>query len=196
MATIRTECDSGCGKVELQPEDMIVWVNENRPNDACYKFACPECHTFVTKDAEPRIVELLVDAGVVRITWADPEEMIEIRNLHEQGAKPITHDDLIDFHTLLEGDRFFEELLSSYPEIKQSQDNPKEEHSDREEFDHETTDREYKLLLSAIKMQSYYSSLELGLMYESLRSHYFKELEQPAEQDPNIDGPGGDINNA
>ena len=51
----------------------------------------------VVKPAEPRIVDLLVASGVELSTWRLPAELYE-----PQFGPRINHDDLLDFHHLLE----------------------------------------------------------------------------------------------
>ncbi|MFT7648688.1 MAG: hypothetical protein ACI8Y4_003440 [Candidatus Poriferisodalaceae bacterium] len=53
----------------------------------------------VVKMAERHIVELLGASGVEVVAWTLPAELSERR----QG-RPITHDDLMDFHDLLQND--------------------------------------------------------------------------------------------
>lgn len=51
----------------------------------------------VVKGAEARTIDLLVASGVALDTWTWPAE------LHEPHfGDPITHDDLLDFHTILQ----------------------------------------------------------------------------------------------
>src|SRR5437667_31815 len=61
----------------------------------------------VVKPAESRIVELLVQSGVRLLTWRLPAELFERRE-----GPPIDHDDLLDFHQLLEDDGWFDQLSS------------------------------------------------------------------------------------
>lgn len=103
MATIRASCGT-CGDVEITSNDVTVRVCRD-DNAGAYSFTCPSCDAIVVKDAEPRIVELLVTSGVRLITWSLPAELAE----HHAG-KPIDHDDLLDFHTLLETDGWMETL--------------------------------------------------------------------------------------
>src|SRR5207244_3922952 len=94
-----------CGDVELTTNDVHVRVCVE-DNQGSYSFRCPHCRMAVVKPAEPRIVDLLVASGVQLSTWTLPAE------LHEPhfGA-PISHDDLLDFHHLLESDTgWFDEL--------------------------------------------------------------------------------------
>lgn len=105
MPTIRATC-SDCGDVELTVEDVTVRVCLE-DNSGTYRFRCPSCEMTVVKPAEPRIVDLLVASGVQLSTWQLPAELYEART----GA-PLTHDDLLDFHHLLQDDSWFDRLSS------------------------------------------------------------------------------------
>jgi hypothetical protein len=59
----------------------------------------------VVKPAEARIVDLLVASGVRLETWSLPEELFEAKD-----GPPICHDDLIDFHQLLQNDDWLDDL--------------------------------------------------------------------------------------
>lgn len=109
MATrIRASCEE-CGDVELRVDDVTVRVCID--DDAgSYVFRCPSCGMSVVKDADPRVVELLVTSGVEVTAWSIPAE------LHEARRGPaFTHDDLLDFHELLETDSWQRELFDSAP---------------------------------------------------------------------------------
>lgn len=110
MATrIRASCEE-CGDVELRVHDVHVRVCVD-DNVGTYVFRCPRCTMSVVKDAEPRVVDLLVASGVQVTHWAMPAE------LREQRSGPaFTHDDLLDFHELLEGDGWQQQLLGSRPD--------------------------------------------------------------------------------
>lgn len=97
MPTIRATC-ADCGDVELTTADVRVRVCLE-DSQGSYFFRCPTCQMGVVKDAEPRIVDLLVASGVELSTWTLPAELFEPR----RGA-PLTHDDLLDFHLLLSGE--------------------------------------------------------------------------------------------
>lgn len=97
MATIRASC-SDCGDVELTTADVHVRICDDN-NRGAYAFRCPHCSMMVVKPAEPRTIDLLVASGVSFTTWRLPAE------LHEtHSGEPINHDDLLDFHHLLEDD--------------------------------------------------------------------------------------------
>lgn len=105
MATIRATC-SDCGDVELTSADVQVRVCTD-DESGTYTFRCPACHMMVVKPAEPRVVELLVASGVRLSTWELPAELSET---HLGPA--ISHDDLLDFHDLLQRDDAWLEELS------------------------------------------------------------------------------------
>jgi hypothetical protein len=105
MATIRATCGD-CGDVELATADVRVRVCLD-DNAGSYHFRCPQCEMAVVKPAEPRIVDLLAASGVEVSMWRLPAELREPR-----FGPRIEHDDLLDFHVLLESDGWFDELMA------------------------------------------------------------------------------------
>ena len=103
MTTIRASCPT-CGDVELTVRDVTVRVCA-ADNRGSYAFRCPQCRIAVSKPAEPRIVDLLVSSGVRLSVWHLPAELNEAK-----VGEPICHDDLLDFHDLLQGDDWFEQV--------------------------------------------------------------------------------------
>ena len=97
MATIRATCGE-CGDVELTTADVRVRVCIE-DNSGTYNFRCPSCRMTVVKPAEARVIELLVASGVTLVTWDLPAELSEART-----GPAINHDDLLDFHALLDSD--------------------------------------------------------------------------------------------
>jgi uncharacterized protein YlaI len=106
VTTIRASCPT-CGDVELTIPDVTVRVCA-ADNRGTYTFRCPDCHGAVAKDAEARIVDLLVSSGVRLEVWQLPAEMFELKS-----GDPIDHDDLLDFHALLQSGEWFERLLEA-----------------------------------------------------------------------------------
>ena len=106
MTTIRAQCPS-CGDVRLTASDLTVRVCSD-DDTGSYWFRCPECDAPVAKAASPHIVELLVSSGVRLQMWRRPAEMRERRN-----GPPLTLDDLLDFHVLLQSDDWMEQLAST-----------------------------------------------------------------------------------
>jgi len=105
MATIRATCGD-CGDVELTTADVRVRVCLD-DNAGSYHFRCPQCEMAVVKPAEPRIVDLLAASGVEVSMWRLPAELREPR-----FGPRIDHDDLLDFHQLLESDGWFDDLMA------------------------------------------------------------------------------------
>jgi hypothetical protein len=111
MATrIRASCEH-CGDVDLRVDDVQVRICID--DDAgSYVFRCPRCTMAVVKDAEPRVVELLLASGVEVTYWARPAELDERRS-----GPAFTHDDLLDFHELLASDGWERALLGSAHDV-------------------------------------------------------------------------------
>ena len=103
MATIRASCDH-CGDIEMTSRDLTVRVCRN-DGSGTYCFSCPLCHERGVRDAEPRVVELLVTSGVRLVTWSLPAELSEVH-----AGDQIDHDDLLDFHALLQTDDWMGQL--------------------------------------------------------------------------------------
>ena len=106
MTTVRAQCPA-CGDVQLKINDLTVRVCSDEDIPSSYRFRCPGCEQTVHREASPRIVDLLVSAGAPHETWSWPAELAE----HRAGP-PLTHDDLLDLHVLLEDDTWFQQLVT------------------------------------------------------------------------------------
>ncbi|HVM19304.1 MAG TPA: hypothetical protein VM307_05020 [Egibacteraceae bacterium] len=110
MTTIRATCPT-CGEVGLTPDEIELRVDEVDSGASYYAFACPSCFGNVRKPADERVVRLLISGGV-EVLQAAPDAPAP-RRLSERFDGPrITHDDLLDFHALLERDDWFQKLAS------------------------------------------------------------------------------------
>ena len=105
VTTIRANCPS-CGDVQLTADDLTVRVCADDERGS-YCFRCPDCQGAVAKEASRRIVDLLVSSGVRMQVWRLPAELSESR-----VGEPLTPDDLLDFHLLLAGEEWFEQLAT------------------------------------------------------------------------------------
>lgn len=105
IAIVRATCPT-CGDVELTV-DRVQVQHCMSTSVSTYSFQCPECGFIVNKEAADSVVESLTTAGSRLITWSLPAELSEPK----LGPR-ITHDDLLEFHLALEGDRWSEELAS------------------------------------------------------------------------------------
>ncbi len=106
MTTVIKASCHDCGDVELGVTELSVRVC-TAATQSSYVFRCPSCQMSVSKPAEQRIVDLLVASGVELVEWRLPAELFEAH-----GGEPITHDDLIDFHRLLQSESWFETVVA------------------------------------------------------------------------------------
>ncbi len=108
MTTIRATCPT-CGEVGLTPEDIELRIDDGAQQDdaSFYAFTCPECTDRVRKPADQRIVRLLLSGGV------EAHRVVKVRPSIRTDGPRISHDDLLDFHTLLATDGWFDHLLDT-----------------------------------------------------------------------------------
>jgi predicted RNA-binding Zn-ribbon protein involved in translation (DUF1610 family) len=122
MTTIRTTCPR-CGEVDMGPEAILLSVRDNG-REGSYRFTCPGCADDVEKRADRKIVALLVSAGVdiERGDGVAPNvERLFDHEVIEGPANPelapegpaLSADDLIEFHYLLEDDRYIQDFLAT-----------------------------------------------------------------------------------
>ena len=108
MATlIRATC-SDCGDVELGTRDLTVRLCEDT-EAGTYVFRCPTCTSPVVRAADRPTIDLLVSSGCRLELWTTPAELKERR----PSGVPFTHDDLIDFHEILDAPDWYGELLAT-----------------------------------------------------------------------------------
>jgi hypothetical protein len=115
VTTIRANCPS-CGDVQLTADDLTVRVCADDERGS-YCFRCPECLRAVAKDASRRIVDLLVSSGVRMQVWRLPAELTESRM-----GPPLTPDDLLDFHLLLQEDDWFDAFTNGVASAVRDED--------------------------------------------------------------------------
>ncbi len=108
MATIRATCPT-CDDIELTTRDLRVEVCSDT-NQGSYTFRCPRCHMAVCKQAEPRIIDLLVSSGVKMCVWRLPRELAEART---KVGEPFTWNNVLEFHELMQlpTDKLWEALV-------------------------------------------------------------------------------------
>jgi predicted RNA-binding Zn-ribbon protein involved in translation (DUF1610 family) len=124
MTTIRTTCPR-CGEVDMGPEAISLSVRSSG-REGSYRFTCPRCDDSVEKRADRKIVALLVSAGVdlearggsdVAETLFDQEPGEAVEPLeHAVDGPPFTIDDVIEFHFLLEDERYLNKFLAGSDE--------------------------------------------------------------------------------
>jgi hypothetical protein len=82
---------------------MELHIDPSGHRQAAYNFGCPSCLNVITKPADERIVRLLASGGVPVHEWPPPRQVPD--------GPPLTYDDLLDFHTLLQTDGWFDHLI-------------------------------------------------------------------------------------
>ena len=104
MTAVEASC-AACGAVWLPIAEIAVRVCVDLWTSA-YTFRCPECGLRGAKPADDRVVQFLTSAGASLEVWSLPHELREPR----PGGDPISHDDLLDFHLVLQHGDWFERL--------------------------------------------------------------------------------------
>ncbi len=107
MTTIRATCPD-CGEVEMEARAITLNVRDE-DGEGTYSFTCPVCSESVEKPADRKVVMLLLSAGVDVTRIDTPVLTAELR----PEGPPLTADDLIDFHFLLEGEDWFRQLAAT-----------------------------------------------------------------------------------
>ena len=104
----------------MGPEAILLSVRENG-REGSYRFSCPSCEDDVEKRADRKIVALLVSAGVDIRQGAG---RLDPNLLFDQGdppaepleqapdGPPLSADDLIEFHFMLDDDRYIRDFLA------------------------------------------------------------------------------------
>jgi hypothetical protein len=106
----------------MGPESILLSVMAGG-REGTYRFTCPMCTDAVEKRADRKIVALLVSAGVdvagesgLDEGQAEFEDMVPMFDDEEQdlpNGPAFTTDDLIEFHFLLEDDRYIQDFLTT-----------------------------------------------------------------------------------
>lgn len=103
MTTIKATCPD-CGEVDLTAQDILLRIGAVQDSNT-YGFSCPTCTCFIEKPADERVVRLLLSGGVMPVLVHVPAEALETHS-----GPPIKHDDLLEFHELIAGDAWYEDL--------------------------------------------------------------------------------------
>lgn len=119
-ATIRTTCPT-CGPVMLGAETIVLQTAEEDAAQAglegLWTFRCPCCGEQVTRRANARIARLLTGAGA-EVAGGPSATALEQRQWHPEyppDGPPITWDDLLDMHMVLESPDWFDRLRAITP---------------------------------------------------------------------------------
>jgi len=106
MTTIKATCPD-CGEVDLTADDILLRIATGQGSNT-YGFSCPSCSEFVEKPADERVIRLLLSGGVMPMLVHVPAEALEPRS-----GPPINHDDLLEFHELMQSDDWFTQLAAA-----------------------------------------------------------------------------------
>ncbi|MGH8908902.1 MAG: hypothetical protein ACRD0K_21015 [Egibacteraceae bacterium] len=94
------------------PGEIELRVDRSGRGASYYSFTCPSCLDVVRKPADDRVIRLLISGGV-HVLSLEARPVKTRRPLAERFDGPrITHDDLIDFHALLERGDWFDDLVA------------------------------------------------------------------------------------
>jgi hypothetical protein len=93
--------------VRLGAQDLTVRVCSDDGTGA-YTFLCGECGAAVRHEANAGVCDLLVSAGVRRVEWRWPDELAD-----RGSGPPLTTDDLLDFHLLVQRDQDWNEAVGA-----------------------------------------------------------------------------------
>ncbi len=102
----------------------VLLTVESGRSEGSYTFVCPLCEETIEKRADRKVVMLLLSAGVevrevsrgVLETRELPPQATLDEALPEDGrpcGPPLTVDDLIEFHFLLEDDEWLDDLAEA-----------------------------------------------------------------------------------
>jgi hypothetical protein len=108
MPTIRTQCPSCRQQIDFAPgECSLLGGPDGEP--VAYAFVCPHCREPIVRRADRRAAAMLVIGGA---SPRGAEEHVGRLPHPEEpaGGPPLTDDDLIDFHLLLDGADWFGQL--------------------------------------------------------------------------------------
>jgi hypothetical protein len=100
MSAIRTMCSHCISPVDLDPSEILLLPGPPPEVSGSYAYYCRSCQRVTGAPVSPRTFALLVSAGVdVQHGTAAPPPV-----------HPLTIDDLIDFHRLLDTHDWFTRL--------------------------------------------------------------------------------------
>ncbi len=95
----------------MGPEAIALAVTGDA-GEGIYSFVCPGCTDQVEKQADRKIVALLVSAGVSLVDGPEVTTVTPVPDPEERREGPaLTLDDLIQFHFQLQDDDYLQRFL-------------------------------------------------------------------------------------
>jgi predicted RNA-binding Zn-ribbon protein involved in translation (DUF1610 family) len=115
MTAIRAKCPT-CGHVDLAANEISLLLHASG-DTGMFGFTCPECRAQIDRPATRKVTALLIAAGVEPFRMGEDTETLApelpLDDMCPDPTKaPLTLDDAIAFHFLLEDDAWLAELLS------------------------------------------------------------------------------------
>jgi hypothetical protein len=101
MSAIRTMCPYCISPVDLDPPEILLLPGPPPETSGSYAYYCRSCQQVTVAPVSPSAFALLVSAGV---------EIQHGRGAPPPSTHPLTIDDLIDFHRLLDTQGWFTQL--------------------------------------------------------------------------------------
>jgi hypothetical protein len=91
----------------MSPEAILLSIRDSA-GEGSYRFSCPTCMNTIEKPADRKVVALLLSAGVELEDEASLETEGSVEDVAIEprpSGPPLTVDDLITFHFILQDDR-------------------------------------------------------------------------------------------
>jgi hypothetical protein len=109
MTQFSFTCPACAAELALSTRRLLLRVDAGTATSGEVLFTCLTCRATGTLPLTVREVALLVAKGVTFLSLSEP--VVEHPECPPPGP-PLTHDDLLDLHTALDGDRWPEETGS------------------------------------------------------------------------------------
>ncbi|HVL98919.1 MAG TPA: hypothetical protein VM324_06490 [Egibacteraceae bacterium] len=110
MPTIRTSCPSCRQQVDVAASRCAM-LGGPHGDPVAYAFVCPQCGEPIFRRVDPQAATMLLAAGVSR-SGGEGNPLRPTHPENPRSAPPLTGDDLIDFHLLLDRADWFSHLTS------------------------------------------------------------------------------------
>jgi hypothetical protein len=107
MTRVEATCPT-CGTIECVVADLELGVCSFRPA-SYYAFQCPACSEWVHKQADARVIEILIAEGVQPYHFDLPAEALE----RPIEGPSFTEDDVLDLMLEVEAEDWFERLQNA-----------------------------------------------------------------------------------
>lgn len=109
MSRYTLSCPECQAEVSLSARRLLVRVDDGTATSGEVLFTCLACQQTVALGLDPAAVAVLVMGGVTHLSLSTPPA--EHPEPAPQGP-PLTHDDLLDLHTVLACDTWIDRVVS------------------------------------------------------------------------------------